>query len=796
MDQHSINVLEFIAIIKRVGSYAISKPGRDMCFNISPKSDRGWIERSLFEISQMREAIGIYGSIPLFGLKDITVILLRTKQSGSILNIEDFLAIRGYLDVLNNTIKWLSKGYKAYETLRLYKERIVPLNELNENLERCFEPNGEIKNNATPALAKIRKQLKHKKKEIIDLLESFVKERANQEVLQGDFITIRNDRYVVPIKTQKKTALDGIVHDESDSGATLFIEPIVSVEPQNDYRRLRIKEDEEIKKILFDLTEKVSAVLGDIETNLDTLIHLDFLQAKSIFCETIGGISPIISDKPVIKLKGAKHPLLIYRYMNSPEIGKEPSAINIELNENCKAIVLSGPNSGGKTVTLKMIGILQLMIQAGLQIPVMDGSELGIFEEVLADIGDEQDIAMDLSSFTSHMKNMVRILYLIKPNCICLLDELGSDTDPAEGAALGVAILEYILEKGALCLLTTHHNGIKAYASMHPESIQNASMGFDPTNMQPTYQLHIGYPGSSNALDICSRLGIPNRIIERAQNVLGAGEIELGALLKRLNQQEIKLREEFAKQEVFNKKIELMKKRYENLKEIIEKRQAKIEKEAQSRIRILVDKGRKEIERVIKELKASDITVNAAKAAQKEINGIVKGILPRSIRKPPPIIALDINNIRAGQEVFVHTINKQGIVDEINFKEKKIWVTIGSLRFQVGPKDLGLLKASTSHEPYLQKIIIKAPDTQKEKVSPKIIVVGKRVEDAITEIDKYIDDAILAHLSQISIIHGIGTRVLQRGIETFLLDHPQVVSFRLGKPQEGGTGVTIVELAA
>ncbi len=795
MDTHSLNVLELSAIQQRLGAFACSEPGKGFCLKISPNLDREQIESSLSEIQQAKEALSIYGRIPISGLMDIKPILIKASQPGFCLEIHDFLVIRKFMEILVDVTKWLKRPSDTYKALKTYSERLIPLKELYRKLDNSLSQTGEVKDTASPALAKIRKQIRQKKEEIIHLLEGIVKESEKLEALQGDFITIRNGRYVIPIKTQRKSAINGIIHDESDSGATIFIEPLACIELQNSYRRLKIKEDEEIKRILTELSTLISNLSKALENNLEITVQLDYLQAKVLFCESIKGITPIISSEPVIKLKKAKHPLLIFRYMDFPKIGNEPVPIDIELCKDTRAIIISGPNAGGKTVTLKTVGLLQLMMQSGLQIPAGEGSELGIFEEVLADIGDEQDISKGLSSFSSHITNMVRIIERIRQNSICLLDELGSDTDPSEGAALGIAILEYILEKEAFCLITTHHNGLKAYASMHPQKVRNASMGFDTDHIAPTYKIHIGYPGESNALDICAKLGIPLQILERARDIKGEGEIKLSSLLNKLNQEEMRLRQELEKQEALRKEIESIKVRYNHLKESIEERNARIAKEAQSKVKNLVERGRKEVDRIVNESKISNLTRNSVKNIHNELKEVVQNLTPSTTRKSN-VKPIDIRKVKKGEPIFITGFKQQGRISRIDLKEQRIWVVMGNLRFKVKAEDLYQAETNAQYSASDIKVNFVASDISHDEISPKIMVIGQRVEEALLEIDRYIDNAIVAHLSQVAIIHGKGTGALQKAIEKFLLSHPQVVSFRSGNPQEGGTGVTVVELAA
>jgi DNA mismatch repair protein MutS2 len=442
-----------------------------------------------------------------------------------------------------------------------------------------------------------------------------------------------------------------------------------------------------------------------------------------------------------------------------------------------------------------MVGLLQLMVQAGLQIPVEEGSEMGIFKEVLADIGDEQDITQGLSSFSSHIKNLVRIIERVNPQSICLLDELGSDTNPSEGAALGIAVLEYILKKGAFCIITTHHNALKAYASIHQDQVVNASMGFDPEQMMPTYALHTGYPGSSNAFDTCVRLELPSEILERAKEVLGEGEVKLDNLLYRLNQEETLIREERIKQERLSSELELIKKRYAILKEKVEERESRIAREAQIKVKEIVEMARKEIEGLMQEVKKKPPTSREIKMITNDLKNVTERMIPPSPKKTIIKKGVDIEKIAVGQQVFIVDFNEQGIVSQIDRRDKKVWVMIGHLKLQVEANDLAPVDLKTQTAETKKNIPTVITQLSKEEINPTLMVIGQRAEDALLEIDKYIDNAVLAHLTHVSIIHGKGTGALKEAIEKFLTSHPQVAQFRSGSSQEGGTGVTIVDLA-
>ncbi|MGA1789867.1 MAG: endonuclease MutS2 [bacterium] len=799
MDNHSLDVLEFDAVRERLSSFACSEPGKKLCLNISPKQAKPEIEQELLEVQQTKEAVSIHGRLPLSGLMDINPYLAKSDQNGICLDLPELLEIEKFLDLVHEVIQWFSQITEAYSSLTLFGDQLIPLKALKNKLIACIDPLGNVKDSASPLLGKIRTQIRREKEKILHILEGFLKEESGQEALQGDFITLRNDRYVIPVKAGRKGMIEGIVHDESGSGATLFIEPITSVEAQNSYRRLKIKEKEEIKRIFFELSRSVSEHSEALSKNLEILTKLDFIQAKAMFSQAIEGIAPSISPEPQIRLKGARHALLIFRHMDSPNMGSEPVAIDIELDQDTRSLVISGPNTGGKTVTLKMVGLLQIMMQSGLHIPAKEGTELGIFNEVLADIGDEQDIEKDLSSFSSHIKNLTRILKNVGPSSIVLLDELGSDTNPTEGAAIGIAVLEYILKRGSLCLVTTHHNGLKAYASSHHGEVKNASMGFDSENKTPTYRLHIGYPGSSNALGIGAKLGLPAEILESARMHMGRGEVQLENLLCRLEQQEKGLTEKIDQQEKILDETRSIRERYTHLLSDLEEKEARMAKDAGSRVQAIVDNARKEIERVIAELKRSTPTSKAIKDAHQDLKAVAKRYSPSSSGDITHK-GLEIEKIAVGQPVIICDLKEKGIVSRVDQEENKVWVMVGPLKFQVKADELKPAEASVHRkgrdEVSAGRRVHMSSSVSVKEVSPKLVVIGQRVDDALQNIDKYLDNAIMARFSSVSIIHGKGTGRLKKAIETFLTSHPLVASFKGGTPQEGGAGVTIVELVS
>ncbi|MGA1843183.1 MAG: endonuclease MutS2 [bacterium] len=793
MDHHSLEVLEFKAVKARLASFACSDPGRARCLNIIPIVDKGVIEHDLRQVQEAREAVSIFGRLPLGDLRDIAPHLSKAALTGTALEVPELLEIAAFVNLSRAVAQWLSRAVEGAPTLEPFKEGLVSPEHLRQRLDDCLDPSGEIKDAASPALARIRKQLRREKEGIIALLEGIV-HKGDQKALQGDFITIRNERYVIPVKASKKGSIQGIIHDESGSGATLFIEPMISVEAQNSYRRLKIREREEIRKVLLELTAMVAQHREVLTVDLHILTGLDFLQAKALFSQAIGGIAPVISNDPVIKLKEARHALLIFRHMDTPGMGTKPVGIDLELHGGTRALVISGPNTGGKTVTLKMVGLLLAMMQSGLHIPVREGSELGIFDEILADIGDEQDITRDLSSFSSHIRNIARVLKRVGPRSIVLFDELGSDTNPTEGAALGIAVLEYILEKGALCLVTTHHNGLKAYAATNAPDIANASMGFDPEKRAPTFQLHIGYPGSSNALGIAATLGLPREILENARHIMGAGEVHLEKLIGSLERTEQRLREEQVQQQEMRTDIALMKERYHRLLEGIQEREARMAADARHGIQPLIDKARKEIERIVAELRQSTPTTPVIKTAHRAIREVGRHYIP-PFSPPARQKGMRIESVSIGQPVYLPALKEKGTVSRVDRSEKKVWVMIGSLKLQVDSTELLPVEERREAPSSHGTVLVTAP-VSTDEVSTRLVVIGQKVEDALLQIDKYIDNAVCAHLSSVSIIHGKGTGALKRAVEEFLRSHPQVASFRSGTMHEGGTGVTVVELIA
>jgi len=793
MDNHSLEVLEFQAVKARLASFACSDPGKARCLDIAPILDKGAIEHDLRQVHETRDAVSIFGRLPLADLRDIGPHLSKAGLIGIVLDVPELLEITAFVKLSRAVIQWLSRAVEGAPCLAPYKGALVAPGHLLQRLDECIDPSGEIKDSASPSLARIRKEVRREKEGIIALLEGIV-HKGDREALQGDFITIRNERYVIPVKASKKWSIQGIIHDESGSGATLFIEPMTSVEPQNSYRRLKIREKDEIRKVLLELTSMVAQHRETLAADLSILAELDFLQSKALFSQAIGGIAPIINADPVIRLKEARHALLIFRHMDTPGMGTEPVGIDLDLHGRTRALVISGPNTGGKTVTLKMVGLLLAMMQSGLHIPVREGSELGIFDEILADIGDEQDIAKDLSSFSSHIRNIARVLKRVGPRSIVLLDELGSDTNPTEGAAMGIAVLEYILERGALCLVTTHHNGLKTYAATHAPDIVNASMGFDPEEKVPTFQLHIGYPGSSNALGTAARLGLPPEILENAQHIMGEGEVHLEHLLKSLEQAEQRLREEQVQQQKIRADMALMRERYQHLLESVQEREDRMAADARHGIQHLIEKARKEIERLVAELRRSTPTSTAIKTAHRALKEVERQCIP-SFSPPARRKGMRIESISIGQPVYLPALKEKGTVSRVDHSEKKVWVIVGPLRLQVDSTELLPVEERMEAPAPYHTVLVSAPVSAGE-VSTRIVVIGQKVEEALLQIDKYLDNAVCAHLSMVSIIHGKGTGALKKAVEEFLRAHPQVASFRSGSMHEGGTGVTIVELTA
>ena len=688
-----------------------------------------------------------------------------------------------------------AKAYGRHETvdelndcLDIYFEQLSPLTPLSMEIRRCILSEDEIADDASSNLKHIRKNIDAINDKVHSTLQSLVN-GSLRNYLQDAIITMRGDRYCIPVKAEYRSQVNGMIHDQSSTGSTLFIEPMAVVKLNNDLKELYGKEQEEIQVILARLSVEVAEYIEEIRANFRTLSELDFIFAKGSLALSMNASKPIFNEEGRIHIREGRHPLLDK---------KKVVPITITLGDTFDLLIVTGPNTGGKTVSLKTVGLFTLMGQSGLHIPALDRSELAVFENVFADIGDEQSIEQSLSTFSSHMTNIVSFLQDVDERSLVLFDELGAGTDPTEGAALAIAILSHLHERGIRTMATTHYSELKVFALSTP-GVENACCEFDVETLRPTYHLLIGIPGKSNAFAISSKLGLPDFIIESAKNHLSEQDESFEDLLSDLESNRRIIEKERAEIAAYKREIERLKHEYADKQKKLEERKEKIIADANTKANAILRDAKETADETIKELnKAKKNNMSAAELEKQREK------LRQKMAKTQNTIKLDLkkprkqhkpSDFRLGESVKVHSLNLTGTVSSLPDAKGNMWIQMGILRSQIHISDLEIIEEPmTMTEKQRQRTSTSKMKMGKSmSVSPEINLLGKTVDEALAELDKYLDDAYLAHLSPVRIVHGKGTGALRTGIHSYLKRLKYVKSYRLGAFGEGDAGVTIVE---
>ncbi|MDK2824140.1 MAG: mismatch repair protein MutS2 [Clostridia bacterium] len=786
MNEFTLKKLEYDKIKAILIKECSSSLGKEIVTKLEPIADIEQIKRWQEETSEGVIIRRYEPQIPMGGIVDIHN-QIRKVEVGGILEPEEFLKILDTLVASRKLKNFLGNKKKQYSSPRMewWASKLEIIKELEDEIDRIISPEANVRDTASSALSSIRKKIITLQNRIREKLESIVKSDHNQKFLQDAIITIREDRYVVPVKQEYRNQVPGIIHDQSASGATLFIEPMVVVELNNDLRKAYADERNEILRILSELSQKVGQFTEQLQINIEVLAQIDFIFAKARLSEKLNAIEPdILAEQKIIINKG-RHPLIP---------AQEVVPLTIALGDEFDALVITGPNTGGKTVTLKTVGLFVLMSQSGLHIPAEIGSSIGIFNKVFADIGDEQSIEQSLSTFSSHMTNIVKILTETDRFTLVLLDELGAGTDPSEGAALAIAILNHLKDQGAKIIATTHYSELKTYA-FNENRVENASVEFDIKTLRPTYRLLIGVPGRSNAFEIAARLGLDKDIVEKARSLINTDEQNVADLLQSLEAN--RLTSELTKQE-FEKKLKLANEKLKKIEEeeikIRASRDNMIRKAEEEALEIIKN-ARKESERILKEIRqlAKEEILKAEHKAlelKKELE-IREDKLTSKVLKGPKVIGKKPKNLKVGQEVFIPKLNQTATVITEPNNNEELQVQTGILKINVRLDEVQLVeKKNEISKSGIGKIVSSKSETIKNELDFR----GLNVDEAIPLVDKYLDDAYLSGLNQVYLIHGKGTGVLRSSIREMLKKHPHVKSMRSGGFEEGGTGVTVVEL--
>jgi len=786
MNKKTQQLLEFDKVKKILSEYALSPMAKERILALEPICDEFLVKVYQQETTEGVSLLKTGINLPLEGLRDIKNSLHLAKLGG-ILTPKELLDIASTMKASRLTKElWKEKRLEGCNTVNDLIESLNIFESIEQRISKSILSEDEIADEASPTLNNIRRQKRALTQNIRAKLESIVNSPQYQKILQEPIVTLRKDRYVVPVKQEFKGALPGVIHDQSASGSTLYIEPMAVLSISNELSQKDIEEKKEIERILRELTEKVKNNHDFLLNTWESLIKLDFIMAKASYSLSISGVEPVYNTRGYINIKKGRHPLLKGNVV----------PIDVFLGDKFNILVITGPNTGGKTVSLKTVGLMVLMGQSGLHIPAEYGTELSIFEEVFADIGDEQSIEQSLSTFSSHMKNIKEIVEQVSPKCLILLDELGAGTDPTEGAALAMSILEYLLEKGCKAIATTHYSELKNFAYSTP-GVENASVEFDIQTLSPTYKLTIGIPGKSNALEIAKRLGLKAEIIERSRKFIASESLKMEDLLKHIELEKSKVESE--KQE-----LELLKRAYQKkldqLEEENEKAKLQSEKlleKAREKARNIVENIEREADAIIEQLKDAEvkniknIRDKAIANTREWLKHTKEGIRGKETSFLKTVKTKSSGPLKPGEKVMVAGLNQEGYIVTMEDGGKSALVQIGIMKINVPTESLIKLDVENQiaeGQKYANIAMEKA-----KSISTQIDLRGLTLDEALIKVDKYLDDTYLAGISRISIIHGKGTGVLRKGIIEMLKKRKEVKSFRPGNANEGGLGVTVVD---
>ncbi len=790
MNEKALRILEYNKIIDMLASHATSDLGREVCKKLTPTDDLFQICQGLMETTDALSRIFAKGSLSFSGLKDIGVSLMRLKV-GSSLSIVELMHMASLMEV-----SLRARSYGRHESdedtadsLEGYFTALEPLSPVCKEIRRCILSEEDVADDASPGLKHVRRTIKVTNERIHSQLASMVNSTSVGSMLQDNLITMRGGRYCLPVKAEYRSSVPGMIHDQSSSGSTLFIEPMAVVKLNNDLRELAAQEKEEIDKILAELSNQCAAYQEELAMNMKVLTHLDFVFAKASFSRSYSGSEPIFNERGYINLKKARHPLLDK---------KKVVPIDVHLGDDYQLLLVTGPNTGGKTVSLKTVGLLTLMGQSGLHIPAFEHSELSVFTDVFADIGDEQSIEQSLSTFSSHMTNIVSIINASNDRSLVLLDELCAGTDPTEGAALAMAILKDFLNSGVTVMATTHYSELKVFA-LSTKGACNASCEFNVETLSPTYRLLIGIPGKSNAFAISGKLGLSPYLIEDAKEYIDANDQSFEELIADLETSRTTIEKERDEIERYKQEVSELKKKLETKQENLDKQKERILRDANEKARKILQDAKDYADQTIRDMNKLTAGKGVDMKELEKKRSAVRDKLSKTDKhlanKKEKTKQHKPEDFHQGDSVRVISMNLKGYICGKPNSKGQLPVQMGILKSNVDIKDLELLDEEVIKAPTMKKTGAgKIKMNKSAVISTSLNIIGKTVDEAMPEVDKYLDDACLAHLSQVTIIHGRGTGKLRTAVHNHLKKNKHVKSFRLGVFGEGDAGVTVVEM--
>ena len=792
MNQKALKTLEYNKIIEKLAEFAGSPLAKEICRNLEPSTDLYEIQATQRETSDALTRIYQKGAISFSGIHDIRGSIKRL-EIGAVIGIPELLSICRLLEICSK-VKAYARGENETSTpdsLEELFQALRPLTPVSSEIRRCIASEEELNDDASPALFKIRRSMRQINDKVHAQLQTMVN-GSSRTYLQDAVVTMRNGRYCIPVKAEYRGQVPGMIHDQSQTGSTLFVEPMAVIKLNNDLRELELKEEKEIEIILASLSALCGEETEALRDDLTLLTRLDFIFAKAQLSRSMNATEPVFNQEGRIVIKKGRHPLLDK---------KKVVPIDIRLGTDFELLIITGPNTGGKTVSLKTVGLFTLMGQAGLHIPAFDHSELSVFENVFADIGDEQSIEQSLSTFSAHMTNTVSILSKANDRSLVLFDELGAGTDPTEGAALAIAILQNLHHRGARVMATTHYSELKVFALSTP-GVENGCCEFDVETLRPTYRLLIGVPGKSNAFAISQKLGLSQDIIEEARTHLTEQDENFEDLLTDLEHKRVTIEQEREEINRYKEEIRQLKQRLESKQEKLDSNRDKILRDANEQARAILQEAKDYADTTIRNFQkygaASNVSakqmVQERSRLREKMSKVEKNMTLKNEPEKKSRKVLTAKDLHIGDGVKVLSLNLKGTVSSMPDSKGNLFVQMGILRSQVNIKDLEKLDDTVITASGLNKTSSgKIKMSKSASVSAEINLLGKTVDEAISELDKYLDDAYIAHLPSVRIVHGKGTGALRKGVHNYLRRQKRVKSYRLGEFGEGDAGVTIVE---
>ncbi|MBU1319224.1 MAG: endonuclease MutS2 [candidate division Zixibacteria bacterium] len=784
IEPETLKILEFDKIRLLLAGKSLTPAGKELALGISPIESDSDLNRRLDETTEMAEIISFEEPFPLQRVDDADRLLAFVSTEGTFLDPEELLKLKIFLEICGRLRKYVKNKAEKYPLMAAYLLAIKEQQEIINAIDSAIDSTGEVKDSASPALRRIRIEKGSIRNKVLNKLESMIRSRATHGSRQDDLVTIRDGRYVIPVAENDFTSRSGVVHDRSKSGATLFVEPMETVELNNKLRKLDSDEEKEIERILLSISDLVRTQISALDENYRIIAVTDFIHTRGVMSIQLDANRPSIVAESRLRLVDARHPLLLLKAANASEV----VPMTLSLGGKYDALVVTGPNTGGKTVALKTLGLLTLMARSGLHVPADKESEVGSIHRIFADIGDEQSIELSLSTFSSHLARIIHAVENCDSHTLILLDEIGAGTDPKEGSALGESILKHILQRESMAFVTTHYSALKTLPEKYPR-IGNASLEFDRETLKPTYRFRVGLPGSSYAIEIARRLGMPRDIVDNAESLVDTQERSLGNLLEKL---EVELKESRkAKISLVEQKnkLEADVLKLNDREAGLRKREENLKRKEVDESSALVDQTRRELEELVKEIREKQADKGLVKEAHARIRDLDESFEQKRSRLEPRK-RLKTEDLCQGDSVWVETLQTSGELLQYISRSKSWKVQIGSMVSTVRSEFLSRINEGDS-KPALPAGVNYAPF---EDISPQVSVIGMTVEEAKEVVERLIDRASVSNLETIYILHGKGTGALRRGMKEYLSKHNIVKDFRLGYVGEGSSGVTVVTL--